>query len=42
MKMGVSNYELQAKQVHAKNLKGKLLLIHGGWMIMYLPTIPTW
>ncbi|AEI49177.1 S9 family peptidase [Runella slithyformis] len=28
--MGVSNYEQQANQVHAKNLKGKLLLVHGG------------
>jgi dipeptidyl aminopeptidase/acylaminoacyl peptidase len=27
---GVSNYEQQANQVHAPNLKGKLLLIHGG------------
>jgi len=27
---GVSNYEYQANQTHAKNLKGKLLLIHGG------------
>lgn len=27
---GVSNYELQANQTIAKNLKGKLLLIHGG------------
>lgn len=27
---GVSNYELQANQVYAENLKGKLLLIHGG------------
>jgi len=27
---GVSNYEHQANQVHAKNLKGKLLIIHGG------------
>ena len=27
---GVSNYEFQANQTHAKNLKGKLLLIHGG------------
>lgn len=27
---GVSNYENQANQVHAKNLKGKLLIIHGG------------
>jgi dipeptidyl-peptidase-4 len=27
---GVSNYEHQANQVHAANLKGKLLLIHGG------------
>jgi len=27
---GVSNYEYQANQVHAKNLKGKLLIIHGG------------
>ncbi len=26
---GVSNYELQANQVYAKNLKGKLLLAHG-------------
>jgi dipeptidyl aminopeptidase/acylaminoacyl peptidase len=26
---GVSNYEAQANQVHAKNLKGKLLLAHG-------------
>ncbi|MDX2430410.1 MAG: prolyl oligopeptidase family serine peptidase, partial [Bacteroides sp.] len=27
---GNSNYEHQANQVYAKNLKGKLLLIHGG------------
>lgn len=27
---GVSNYEKQANQVFAKDLKGKLLLIHGG------------
>ncbi|MCK4880620.1 MAG: prolyl oligopeptidase family serine peptidase, partial [Bacteroidales bacterium] len=27
---GVSNYEQQANQVFAKDLKGKLLLIHGG------------
>ena len=27
---GVSNYEQQANQVYAKDLKGKLLLIHGG------------
>jgi dipeptidyl aminopeptidase/acylaminoacyl peptidase len=27
---GVSNYEQQANQTLAKNLKGKLLLIHGG------------
>ena len=27
---GVSNYEQQANQVHAENLQGKLLLIHGG------------
>jgi dipeptidyl aminopeptidase/acylaminoacyl peptidase len=27
---GVSNYEQQANQLYAKNLKGKLLLIHGG------------
>jgi dipeptidyl aminopeptidase/acylaminoacyl peptidase len=27
---GVSNYEHQANQVHAGNLKGKLLIIHGG------------
>ncbi len=27
---GISNYEQQANQVFAKNLKGKLLLIHGG------------
>ena len=26
---GVSNYENQANQVHAKNLKGKLMLAHG-------------
>ncbi len=26
---GVSNYEAQANQVHAKNLKGKLMLAHG-------------
>ncbi len=26
---GISNYELQANQVYAKNLKGKLLLAHG-------------
>ena len=27
---GVSNYEVQANQVHAGNLKGKLMIIHGG------------
>ena len=27
---GVSNYEKQANQIFAKDLKGKLLLIHGG------------
>lgn len=27
---GVSNYEPQANQVHAENLKGKLMIIHGG------------
>ncbi len=27
---GISNYEYQANQTHAGNLKGKLLLIHGG------------
>jgi len=27
---GVSNYEMQANQSHAANLKGKLLIIHGG------------
>lgn len=27
---GISNYEDQANQVYAKNLKGKLLLMHGG------------
>ena len=27
---GKSNYEDQANQVHAENLKGKLLLVHGG------------
>jgi dipeptidyl-peptidase-4 len=27
---GISNYELQANQLYAKNLKGKLLLVHGG------------
>ncbi|MFO7669081.1 MAG: DPP IV N-terminal domain-containing protein [Bacteroidales bacterium] len=27
---GISNYEQQANQVYAKNLKGKLFLIHGG------------
>jgi len=27
---GVSNYEFQANQTHAKNLEGKLMLIHGG------------
>lgn len=26
---GISNYEAQANQVHAKNLKGKLMLAHG-------------
>jgi len=29
-KDGVSNYESQANQIYARNLKGKLLLIHGG------------
>jgi len=27
---GISNYEIQANQTHAENLKGKLLIIHGG------------
>jgi dipeptidyl aminopeptidase/acylaminoacyl peptidase len=27
---GVSNYEDQANQTHAENLKGKLMIIHGG------------
>lgn len=27
---GVNNYEVQANQLHAENLKGKLLLAHGG------------
>jgi dipeptidyl aminopeptidase/acylaminoacyl peptidase len=27
---GISNYEHQANQIHAGNLKGKLLLVHGG------------
>jgi dipeptidyl aminopeptidase/acylaminoacyl peptidase len=27
---GVSNYELQANQVYAKDLQGKLMIIHGG------------
>ena len=27
---GVSNYEHQANQTHAENLKGKLMIIHGG------------
>ena len=27
---GISNYENQANQIHARNLKGKLLLVHGG------------
>lgn len=27
---GISNYEWQANQVFAKNLRGKLLLVHGG------------
>jgi dipeptidyl-peptidase-4 len=27
---GVSNYEDQANEIYAKNLKGKLLLVHGG------------
>jgi dipeptidyl-peptidase-4 len=26
----ISNYEMQANQIFAKNLKGKLLLVHGG------------
>jgi dipeptidyl-peptidase-4 len=29
-KNGVSNYENQANQIYARNLKGKLLLVHGG------------
>lgn len=29
-KNGVSNYENQANEVYARNLKGKLLLVHGG------------
>ena len=27
---GINNYERQANQIHAQNLKGKLLLAHGG------------
>lgn len=27
---GSSNYEIQANQLHAENLEGKLLLVHGG------------
>ena len=27
---GISNYQYQANQIYARNLKGKLLLIHGG------------
>lgn len=27
---GISNYEHQANQTHAENLKGKLMIIHGG------------
>lgn len=27
---GVNNYEVQANQLYAENLKGKLLLVHGG------------
>jgi dipeptidyl-peptidase-4 len=27
---GVSNYEMQANEIYAKNLKGKLLIAHGG------------
>jgi dipeptidyl-peptidase-4 len=29
-KNGISNYEHQANQIFARNLKGKLLLVHGG------------
>jgi dipeptidyl-peptidase-4 len=29
-KNGISNYENQANQIFARNLKGKLLLVHGG------------
>lgn len=29
-KNGLSNYEMQANQIYARNLKGKLLLVHGG------------
>mgnify|MGYP000867553130 FL=1 len=29
-KNGISSYESQANQIYARNLKGKLLLIHGG------------
>jgi dipeptidyl-peptidase-4 len=29
-KKGVSNYENQANEIYARNLKGKLLLVHGG------------
>jgi len=27
---GISNYKMQANQMYARNLKGKLLLVHGG------------
>jgi hypothetical protein len=35
-KAGTSNYESN-KQTFAKDLKGKLMLIHGGWTITFLP-----
>jgi dipeptidyl-peptidase-4 len=30
MNNGISNYQNQANQIYARNLKGKLLLVHGG------------
>ena len=38
---GTTNYEQQANQLYAENLKGKLLLAHGGMDDMCLLIIPT-
>ena len=39
---GTDNYDSQANQNFAKNLKGKLLLAHGRWTTTCRPTTRCW